>query len=193
MSYTSKYTAEQIEDKLTQVFDSTLQTKEIELTSNGTTELTADAGFLGLKSVSVNVNVNVPQEGGGDAPSGVVSEYYRIDWDKATEAGWISDGKINAEVLGIFSAFYEVVLSASGMSQFSPMSNIIVVGYAENSIDAYLSMISRVRFVPFSVKAYQGGTLVLEQTYNTFKDAYPGLDTQGIMSSITEEEFYTAL
>lgn len=63
MSYTSKYTAEQIEDKLTQVFDSTLQTKEIELTSNGTTELTADAEFLGLKSVSVNVNV--PQEGGG--------------------------------------------------------------------------------------------------------------------------------
>lgn len=80
MSYTSKYTAEQIEDKLTQVFDSTLQTKEIELTSNGTTELTADAGFLGLKSVSVNVNV--PQEGGGGDGDSLI--YCRFILDDAS-------------------------------------------------------------------------------------------------------------
>jgi hypothetical protein len=42
--------------------DIKIQDKEIEITSNGTTEVTPDEGFTALNSVSVNVNV--PQSGG---------------------------------------------------------------------------------------------------------------------------------
>lgn len=41
------------------------QAKDIEITSNGTTKVTADTGYTALGSV--NVKVNVPTEGGGDA------------------------------------------------------------------------------------------------------------------------------
>jgi hypothetical protein len=46
------------------------QDKEIEITSNGTTEITPDTGFTALNSVSVNVNV--PQSGGTELDG----EYY---------------------------------------------------------------------------------------------------------------------
>ena len=41
------------------------QAKEIEITSNGTTKVTADTGYTALGSV--NVKVNVPSEGGGES------------------------------------------------------------------------------------------------------------------------------
>lgn len=41
------------------------QAKEIEITSNGTTKVTADTGYTALGSV--NVKVNVPTEGGGES------------------------------------------------------------------------------------------------------------------------------
>ena len=41
------------------------QAKEIEITSNGTTKVTADTGYTALGSV--NVKVNVPQSGGGES------------------------------------------------------------------------------------------------------------------------------
>lgn len=62
MAYNTKHTAEQIDALLGEVFDSTLQTKEIEITQSGTTEIVADADFLALKKVNLNVNV---QGGGG--------------------------------------------------------------------------------------------------------------------------------
>ena len=42
---------------LSKVFDSTLQTKDIEITEAGTTEITPDEGFFALKKVNLNVNV----------------------------------------------------------------------------------------------------------------------------------------
>lgn len=44
------------------------QAKDIEITSNGTTKVTADAGYTALGSV--NVKVNVPTDGGGSGDSG---------------------------------------------------------------------------------------------------------------------------
>jgi hypothetical protein len=49
---------------LSKVFDSTLQTKDIEITEAGTTEITPDEGFFALKKVNLNVNV---QGGGGSS------------------------------------------------------------------------------------------------------------------------------
>lgn len=52
------------------------QAKEIEITSNGTTEVTADTGYTAL--ASVNVKVNVPSEGGGSSVSEDDILYYYL-------------------------------------------------------------------------------------------------------------------
>ena len=57
MAYKSKYTSSEIEGKLDEVFSSHLQDKTIEIKENGTTELRADADYLGLGKVSVNVAI----------------------------------------------------------------------------------------------------------------------------------------
>lgn len=51
------------------------QSKEIEVTTNGTTEVTPDAGFAYLNSVKVKTNVAQSGEGGGSASS---MEYYDV-------------------------------------------------------------------------------------------------------------------
>lgn len=51
------------------------QSKEIEVTSNGTTEVTPDAGFSYLNSVKVKTNVPQSGEGGGSASA---MEYYDV-------------------------------------------------------------------------------------------------------------------
>ena len=61
----AKYTREQIERKLTKVFDSTLQTKKVRLKESA--EITPDEGYLGLKSVNVTV-VGGGNSGGNDNP-----------------------------------------------------------------------------------------------------------------------------
>ena len=58
--------------------DIKVQDKEIEITSNGITEVTPDSGFTALNSVSVNVNV--PQSGEGGGTTLVESmKYYLVD------------------------------------------------------------------------------------------------------------------
>ena len=56
---------------LSKVFDSTLQTKDIEITEAGTMEITPDEGYFALKKVNLNVNV---QGGGGNEDW----EYYDV-------------------------------------------------------------------------------------------------------------------
>lgn len=68
MDYKSKYTASEIDAKLSQVFDSTLQIKEVEVSAD--TTITPDEGFLGLKEVNVKVNVS----NGGNENSGEESD-----------------------------------------------------------------------------------------------------------------------
>lgn len=54
------------------------QSKEVEITSNGVTEIAPDAGFGYLSGVKVNVNVPT---GGGDTPSGGGGEWKYIKAD----------------------------------------------------------------------------------------------------------------
>ena len=63
----SKYTRAQIEEKLDTVFDSVLQTKDVEVT--GDMEITPDDGFLGLKKV------NITAKGGGESGGNI--EYWK--------------------------------------------------------------------------------------------------------------------
>ena len=58
MSYTSKYTGSQIEEKLDSVFSLHLQDREIEITENGEYEVVPEKGYLGLSRVNVVTNTN---------------------------------------------------------------------------------------------------------------------------------------
>jgi hypothetical protein len=64
------------------------QSKEVEITANGVTEIAPDAGFGYLSGVKVNVNV---QGGGagGDAPSGGGMKYYNAPTDSDSLAAAI--------------------------------------------------------------------------------------------------------
>lgn len=55
------------------------QSKEIEVTSNGTTEVTPDAGFAYLNSVKVKTNVATSGEGGGSASSWRYFDISKLD------------------------------------------------------------------------------------------------------------------
>lgn len=76
MDYTSKYTASEIDAKLSQVFESQLQTKDVELSESA--EIMADEGYLALKQV----NVTVKGGGSGEYPEVKPNGWY---W-KATSA-----------------------------------------------------------------------------------------------------------
>jgi hypothetical protein len=104
------------------------QSKEVEITANGVTEIAPDAGFGYLSGVKVNVNV--PQSGeGGSAPSGGSELKYFVppvelrvfglwatlcklkDPDKDSVAGimpsslYITDGGTSAEASSLLLAF----------------------------------------------------------------------------------------
>lgn len=181
MSYTSKYTAEQIEDKLTQVFDSTLQTKEIELTSNGTTELTADAGFLGLKSVTVKTNV--PQSGGsgGEGGEGNV-EYYSIDWDKAKELGYDDNQNFKKQAQTIIaSAYVSKIMQGGYTGGGGPAAAFIILG-----VDKYISQVA----FRFPLYALMDGEWKVANNLNEFiVNVNCDEDVLQIFTPITKEEF----
>lgn len=66
------------------------QSKEIEITSNGITNITPDSGFTYLNSVKVKTNV--PTSGGGGVEIDPLTEYYLSEpqdvvWDASTEEG----------------------------------------------------------------------------------------------------------
>lgn len=114
MEYKSKYTASEIDAKLSQVFDSTLQTKEVEVSED--TTIKADEGFLGLKEVSVKV-----QGGGGGSASG--NDYQYIDLSK------IPNGTFEVVALSIMAKVdtgdgYMIAPSGS-LLEFGNMSNAV--------------------------------------------------------------------
>lgn len=142
------------------------QSKEVEIVSNGTTEITPDAGYSYLSGVSVKVNV--PQEGGG----GGNWRYYLIDITDATMLEMIKTTfcpLISLVRIGDAPAVYAGgALVASGM-----IDRLTGVAINEN-IQIY---IPNVGFgTPEEWMAAQGASLDM-------------LESHGFIR-ITEEEFY---
>lgn len=165
------------------------QSKEVEITANGVTEIAPDAGFGYLSGVKVNVNV--PQSGG----SGGETEYFRIDWDRLkSEFGYlpVKDYGNIAEFLANQVSIFSVVTSAHfgvstmmGRTQITPIAALLVAifqvpGYVD------LSDIKKVAFTTF--KGYNAGV-------GSFVEMTPDYLLSGMYRdcfiSITEEEFYT--
>lgn len=90
----------------------------------------------------------------------------------------------------IFSSFEDCVLEMQGMTQFLKAGALFAIAYAQGQMVAFVNAITKFSFKPYSVKIYSSGSLLMEQKYNTFSDAYPGLSEQGIIFPITKDEFY---
>jgi hypothetical protein len=167
------------------------QTKEVEVTANGTTQVAPDAGYSYLTGVTVKTNV--PQSGGSGGEESH-AEYYSIDWEKAKEVGWVSDthDNIPANVVSVFANCESAVSLYQGMTLIAKISDIITTFLEQQmSIGSMIKTFAKVKFIPTSIKIAQNGSVVHQEELNTLSDVYPGLNTQGIMTSITKEEFYT--
>lgn len=83
------------------------QAKDIEITSNGTTKVTADTGYTALGSV--NVKVNVPSEGGGE--SNIEYFRYNSDIEKSLSTFAIAAKLINEDTNSVYIGPYNVMAS----------------------------------------------------------------------------------
>ena len=119
------------------------------------------------------------------------TDYYRIDRDKAKEKGWITDYTIDGEVMAnVISSFEDCRVEIDGMIQYVKLKVVFIAGETQAMLIKLIKSITRFSFEPHSIKIYQNGNLLMEEKYNTFSDAYPGLSEQGIIFPITKEEFY---
>lgn len=140
------------------------QSKEVEITANGVTEIAPDAGFGYLSGVKVNVNV--PQSGGsGGGESGGGKETIRY-------CNVLSIFGI--EILSHTAAI--VKCAVDGTTKFYPnvadgaMTNYDILAAGIIISDSYES---------------------LKPTGMGFEEAYANMVNDGLLQTITEEEFYT--
>lgn len=116
MEYKSKLTASEIDARLSKVFDSTLQTKEVEVSAD--TTIKADDGFLALKEVSVKVS-----GGGGTAPSGY-KELRPSGWY------WKATDEFLAKPLSTQAMSYEYMVAMCFIGEALDELNVLPFGTA---------------------------------------------------------------
>ena len=147
------------------------QEKSVELTANGTTEVTPDSGFAYLSKVSVKTNVPQSGEGGGgNTGGGIVLEYMRISD--------IEDMTIRF-VAAAFALVVRVENGSGEVGLIGPyglqnMGNL--QGYEVKSIG-----------LSIDVHSYLDGEHVTLRDMLTYQGL---LETYNAIPRITEEEFY---
>lgn len=141
------------------------QAKEIEITSNGTTKVTADTGYTALGSV--NVKVNVPTEGGGESGSTMVY----LDWTNIS----------NSDRLGLNPYIFAVKGVAQGMTGIFTLPLYTSMQGQSSDIKAVAIDLS----FELAVKTEEGSqTISIEQNLIEV-----GVNLSAI-TRITKEEFY---
>ena len=115
--YKSKFTGELIDALLSQVLDSTLQVKDVEVSED--TTITPDEGFLGLKEV--NVKVNVSSSGGGET-----MEYFLVE--ELPNELW--------ELISGLGSFYKIYYNSNSTWAIYPANAFSVNEIKRNSLYA---------------------------------------------------------
>lgn len=149
------------------------QSKEIEVTANGTTEVTPDAGFAYLSAVKVKTNVPTSGEGGG---SGEESNMEYILYGKGTSA-----------IVATYAQYMKIYSSAAGIKAIMPANAM--------SLETMSSM--QAEMTAFGIDLndkvimQQVGTTVEMTLMQTL--AQNGISAEDIaaLPHITKEEFYT--
>lgn len=131
------------------------------------------------------------ESSGGGAGTESTIEYYSIDWDKAREAGWVTDNnELNTQIYALFNGCDVVKVKKENVIIFTVMSSVYSSGVMQNTLTSMLLGVEYFSFKPFKQVIYMDGKVARTDEYNTLKDLYPNLDTDGIVTSITKEQFY---
>ena len=150
------------------------QAKEIEITSNGTTKVTADTGYTAL--ASVNVKVNVPTEGGGKSDGS--------DWHYFDIRGVEMDDTL----------MYTLTIAIIKSTEYE--TNELSRKYAiAPFIYAQMEGSDSLRFKEFGVNLNQKMFLSIPTSIfeGTLKEFYEieGIDILNRYPEITKEQFYS--
>ena len=148
------------------------QSKEIEVTSNGTTEVTPDAGFAYLNSVKVKTNVAQSGEGGGSASS---VEYLDLTGLATLQSSYLatSSQELHLKMTMQGQEIATVGPAAQLVSQCSSASKV----YAKIDFDAPVIMVQGTMRQDLKVRDY-----ILSKVSESELASIP---------RITKEEFYT--
>lgn len=149
------------------------QSKSVDVTSNGVTEVTPDSGYSYLTGVSVNVNV--PQEGGGGTPAESTMEYWDI-------SGLDLSDFMTAMAIKM-AALFKNYTASTGMTSIVPYGQLALRGDISEWGVSYVA-------IDLSLKVMSQSTLITvgDMVYQAL-----GEDVVASIPRITEEEFYTAL
>ena len=155
------------------------QSKEVEITSNGVTEIAPDAGFGYLSGVKVNVNV--PQSG-GDAPSGGSDAEYIVTEELNTELG---------PTMAALSISTKYKLEQGGVEATLITSSLLWAQYGRPKCKA-IKFSKKEKFA--TIMGVNGNTPIIQvmSALETLNLAFGG-DVESLIDSlprITEEEFY---
>ena len=148
------------------------QSKEVEITANGVTEIAPDNGFGYLSGVKVNVNV--PQSGGGDTPSGESGEKYYVP--SAEMAGLGIYGSLCKCVSTQDRTFYGIVPPAAYLAGMGSLDNLM-----SSTVAISINLDKKIV------------TTGIDSPIMTIKELLSlqfGIDITSVLTEITEEEFY---
>lgn len=154
------------------------QAKEIEVTTNGTTEVIPDSGFAYLSKV--NIKTNVPQSGEGEG-GGSAMEYFAYD-----------KNNLALSLLRIFSAIQkgQIVVEAENINELCILPGI-VASTIGNMADSFTLIAIAIDWSQRARNPIAGSSVVplLDFIIETSNGAVTKEDIAAL-PRITEEEFY---
>jgi len=152
---------------------------------------------LNYKSLNTLGDVDITQSivtgGGEENESGGAepTEYYIVNWVKAAENGYITDGVINYEMrANVFTLFSHICSQQGGThTLYSPTSQLLSVQSLEMLNELLLTVV-KVAFTPHELLLFTDGLLSNGEQHLSLTNEYPLLIEKGIFTPITKEEFY---
>ena len=151
---------------------------------------------LNYKSLNTLGDVDITQSivtgGGEENESGGAepTEYYIVNWVKAAENGYVTDGVVNYEMRANVFTLFSHICSQQGSSHtlYAPTSLLLAVRSLEILNEQLLTVV-KVAFTPHEILLFANGLSNGEQ-YLSLTNKYPLLIEKGIFTPITKEEFY---